>query len=440
MVRAAKFAAIFEVFVAVFWTPASAMARPPGAEKSCDNLVANAGQRAALDRRAIGGDPTALEFRAACAWPLTPAGEPVLAKPVSERLIQEAFFWTALNACTGDELSKYIESTARPAVRYNAGPRRRFESVRAYLRGYDDTVTDDAEALYQQRLAQLGAPGLLTLAQSVDSKCVMNLGTVEVVGILLAVIEAWNKPVKEVWGPFNPETKKNEYTRTWDPNGPQYKLAQSIKESLLQGFAGDVGTMRKSAAVAAMDNFTALNLNWLLADLSNFDKFTGGSEPSQYSAATLAAIGRLEGGEASVGKDAPIYNDRDQMLTNEEKRNLVCWTARNKQGRTSGLIALGDLAWMYANGFGYPKDHPKARAIIKQVLDTARSLENLIDDGVINPDSILAKVLKAYISDWEKISDMVNGTSGARGRSREYSADENYPCPAQFSLPLQVAQ
>ncbi|MFO1186539.1 MAG: hypothetical protein U1E87_03235 [Alphaproteobacteria bacterium] len=446
MVKAAKFAAIFGVCGAAMIGSAFAMARPPSAEKSCDDLLANASQRAALDRRAIGGDPTALDFRAACAWPMTPAGEPALPKPVSERLIKEAFFWTALNACTGDELSKYIESRARPAVHYNAGPRQRFASARGFLRNYDDYVTDDAEALYQQRLAQLGAPGLLTLAQSVDSGCAMSLGTVEVVGILLAAVEAWkgNKPDKENWGAYDPDERLKSYTHgytgAWNKiDGAQYKLAQSIKESLLQGFAGDIGTMRKSAAVAGMDNFSALNLNWLLADYFNFDRFAGGSNPSRYSQQTLDAINELQG-SLVFANDPPIYADNDKMLTNEEKRNVVCWIARNKKGRTSGLIALGNLAWMYANGYGYPKDHSKARAIIKDVLETAYRMKSLIDDRVINPDSILAQAIIDYIPEWELTSTAVNGSGRGRSRGTDYSSDENYPCPKRFDLPAQATK
>lgn len=467
MVKAAKFAAIFAVCILGGSTGAFAMARPPVGEKTCAELGVNAAQQADLDRRALGGDPTALEFRAACAWPIS-VGTPVLGRTVNsgaaterqedrtkaEEIVKDAYFWTALSYCTSisDELKSYITSEPnRLPLSYSVNRRTRLDSVSEYFNKFDGYVREDAEANYQERLAQLGAPGLVTLARTVVNGCAMRAEPVVVVGILRAAQEAWANLGKAGLGismnwkvtSFNLDQKLKDYTTWTDLNSPQEKLAESIKQSLLQGLAGDVGSLRSEAAISRMRNFGTPNLNWLLASMDNFKTFNGGSNPYEFSKGTLDAIGRLEF-MAVEGRDLNpcpmgacdpvIYDDGDKMLTHLELRNLVCWVARSdKVASAASLIALGDLAAMYAYGYGYPKDTPKARAIIKQVFDTAKTITAYVD-----PNSTMGRVLQGYQPVWKKISELVNGDSNRprRGqRSSSFVGDENYPCPAKYNLP-----
>lgn len=443
MVRAAKFAALFGICVAAAWTPASAMARPAGSEQGCDIAISDPLVQAAVDRRALGGDPTALSFRAACSWPMSASGGAILqARPdpkkspaEEEARIKEAFFWTALNACTRDELGAYIESRPRGAnLRVDAHRLQRFRSVQSALNYFPEYVKEDARALYSQRLAALGALGLVELARTAE--CAIDADRATIYGILAATQEAWSlvPGVSKGWKDFNPARQMEIIKQR---PGFDTQRAESVKQALLAGAAVNDVSLRDLAAIGGIDSFSALNLNWLLSDLEHFIGFSGGPNPRQLSQATLDAIGRLEskagpGGELNNAGDPPIYANNDRRLTNIEVRNLVCWTAREKKGSTTGLIALGDLAWMYAYGKGYPMDLPKARSIIGAVLSISDRLLSVIGPGA------LREVLQAYQPKWREISNYVNNqvNRGRRGyREIDLTGSYDDVCPSTFKLP-----
>jgi hypothetical protein len=461
MSMAAKSAAIFVAgAIAVSGLAGCDWLKPkPKVEAACNKYPL---EQAESDRRALGGGADAMAKRAACSWPLDANDQPVLKDPNEERVI-EGFFWTALNYCRST-----IERDAKEEDRKRAiAARQRFDSVRAALSRFDEGAKNEAQSRYQERLASLGAQGIVELARNPD--CPFDVNIVTRVGVLQAAKESWadlpgvppgrkdpppgqNPPGEaKPWPRVDGDRKKN-----WDPDTElrkfplsdpaQIKQAGQIKDAFLAGLAGSTGALRAKAAIADMDRYDVLDLHWLLYDLNEFTGFEldGDLSDKVYALDTIKAIRALENA-AKDGRlcpkpgdgeecDPPIRGDlSDGRLTNEETRNLVCWAAAYGEPRATRLTVLGHLAWMYAYGFGYPKDLPKARAIIGNVLSQVGTLQS-----VLSRDPVTKDVIKKFYQNWLEISEYILGQVGARGQSRpdyrQFELTQAYLCPGKFNV------
>ena len=421
-------------------------------------------QQSVIDRRALGGDLRALLTRAACSWPLNEKGKKLDPNP-GRKVVIEGYFWAALAYCRADDPKELQGGAITKASWFQWQTqikqlKLRFESVRSEIDERGEEYKQDAYGEYKQRLAALGPAGLIELGRT--SACAIEAEKVTSGGIWLAAYQAWKSLEMQLnasqLSPANllpaseepkcpPQKGSIQGSKGWhwnvdggadalDPwaeycdvdhhmTSGEKERAKIVAGQLLRGLPESMMATQEEEAIARIGDpdrgLKVPDIKWALFVLGKYSHAIN----SDYEKAVDAV--------KAVQDDMSVREDG--WLTHQEARALMCKASMEGGEKKPGLraIALSYLAYMYANGTGFPEDLLKARAILSFALpqinellqvpgltsdkkEALRALEQVLDRQ--NPPG-----LKQFIDYQINVSGLANV------QAEPFEANWDYLCP-----------